>query len=77
MVTGRREPWVTRGMIVDNLTPYLVYFGLKIENRGGDEDWDLVAGWLPFTLVIGDGPCSEGVGHDSLYAGCLAGRDLW
>jgi len=34
IVTSRREPWVTKRMIVDNLTPYSVNFGLKTEKRG-------------------------------------------
>ena len=75
-VTSRREPWVTRRMIVDSLTPYLVNLGLKTEKRGRVEDWDSAAGWLPFTLVVGDGPCSEDAGGGPLSAGCLAGRDV-
>jgi len=77
MVASKRQPWVTRRRIVDNLTPYLESFGLKTEKRGRDEGRDPAAGWLPFTLAIGDGPGSEEADGGSLSAGCLAGRDVW
>ena len=73
MVNSRREPWVTRRRMVDTLTPHLVTFGLKRDERKVDEDRGSTVGWLPFRLVIG--VCSGwGVGGGwSLSAGCLAG----
>lgn len=61
--------------MVDTLTPYLVTFGLKKDERKADEDWGSTVGWLPFELVIG--VCSGwGAGGGwSLSAGCLAGMD--
>lgn len=64
MVTISREPWVTRRRIVDTLTPCLVTFGWKMENKGPDEDWDPA-------LVI-----ETGSGRGALSAGCLAGVDV-
>jgi len=36
MVRRRREPWVTRRKMVDDLTPFLPVLGLK---KDTDEDW--------------------------------------
>ena len=75
MVTSKREPWATKRMIVDDLTPHLLSLGLKKEKVGRDEGWDSAAGWLPPTLTIGDGADSEDSSGCSLSAGCLAGMD--
>ena len=75
MVSSRREPWVTRRTMVDTLTPHLVTFGLKKDERKADEDWGSTLGWLPSELVIGVCSGSGAGGGWSLSAGCLAGMD--
>ena len=63
--------------MVDTLTPCLEIFGLKMEERRPDEDWDSAGDWLPLGLAIGPGAGSETAGRGSLSAGCLAGMGVW